>query len=137
MTRPAGKTEHPKYQRVRIGYVEVNARASYGFMHWGAFPESNSVIGEQANECAVFFDILLNRPVHGPPAPVIEAVTEILSDGKPPKAEEICREAIERTLLPATTTSRYVRNAITSLIMRERFNGAVGTFQHLKAANIG
>ncbi|MBC5827939.1 MAG: hypothetical protein GIW99_09720 [Candidatus Eremiobacteraeota bacterium] len=86
----------------------------------------------RGDDWAVFFAVLLDgRRGHGPPAPVIAAVRAILADGTARRAQDICREAIARELLPATTTSKYVRNAINALIMRERFNGEPEEIEHL------
>ncbi|MDP9025518.1 MAG: hypothetical protein M3N13_09115, partial [Candidatus Eremiobacteraeota bacterium] len=51
---------------------------------------------------------------------VLAAVRTVLADGKAYSAEELCALGIEHKLLPPSTIPNYVRNAIKTLLDRQR-----------------
>jgi hypothetical protein len=65
-----------------------------------------------------FWELLVGRGTeHGA---VLAAVRALLADGQARSAEDLCALGIQRGLLPAETIPNYVRNAIKTLLDRQR-----------------
>jgi DNA primase len=82
------------------------------------FDEELKRIGEQP--FSVGPAILVSGEGHGR---ILAAVRSILADEKPHTADDICREGIERGLLPPATIPAYVQHGIATLLDRERDRG--------------
>ncbi len=63
---------------------------------------------------------------------VLAAVRTLLADGKPLSAEELCALGIRQGLLPEGTIPNYVRNAIKTLLDRQRDRGEPPEFVQLR-----
>lgn len=63
---------------------------------------------------------------------VLAAVRTLLADGKARSAEEICALGIQHGLLAAGTIPNYVRNAIKTLLDRQRDRGETAEFVQLR-----
>jgi hypothetical protein len=62
---------------------------------------------------------------------VLDAVRQLLADGKPHSPAELCAQGIAAKLLPAGTIPKYVLHAITAEMDRERLAGGRPAFQEL------
>jgi hypothetical protein len=63
---------------------------------------------------------------------VLAAIRTLLADGKAYSAEELCSAGIEHKMLAATTIPNYVRNAIKTLLDRQRDRGEKPEFVLLR-----
>ena len=63
---------------------------------------------------------------------VLAAIRTLLADGKAHSAEELCALGIRQGLLAETTIPNYVRNAIKTLLDRQRDRGEAPEFVQLR-----
>lgn len=63
---------------------------------------------------------------------VLAAIRTLLADGKAHSAEELCALGIHQGLLAESTIPNYVRNAIKTLLDRQRDRGDVPEFVQLR-----